>query len=47
MESAAENKEEEINYDKTKDYWSNVEPTNCGMLGNLLQVSLPGKLSIY
>jgi hypothetical protein len=42
-----ETNEEVINYEKSKDYWSNIEPTNCGMLGNLLQVSLPGKLNSH
>lgn len=38
--------ESEISYDKAKDYWQNVEPTVCGMLGGLPEVGFIGKLLI-
>lgn len=36
----------EISYDKAKDYWQNIEPTVCGMLGGLPEVGYIGKLLI-
>lgn len=34
--------EDETTYHKAKNYWENVEPTVCGMLGGLPEVGFIG-----
>lgn len=33
---------EELDYEKSKEYWTKIEATNSGMLGNLTHISLCG-----
>jgi protein N-terminal methyltransferase len=40
MESTGENI---INYNKSKEYWEKIEPTNSGMLGNMSYLSMSGE----
>jgi hypothetical protein len=40
-------KSEDLDYEKSKKYWENVEATNSGMLGNILEVSITGKLKFF
>lgn len=36
-----------IDYEKSKSYWEGVDATNCGMLGNIPEISIAGKICFY
>jgi AdoMet dependent proline di-methyltransferase len=38
---------DESTYDKAKEYWQNVEPTICGMLGGIPEVGSIGETKFY